>query len=121
MFVKFTEKDYPNISVTFGKDIHTDDEYNHFIQKWTEINNRRNKYNFIVDARELESVSMKYTLKLISHLIQLKCEPVHYLQETHLLINSDYVYNLLQYIFKVITPLSKVHIYYNDQIMIINN
>ena len=117
----FDEKNYPTISVKFGKEIHTDDEYDYFIQTWTEINNRRKHYKFIFDVRELESVSMKYVFKIISHLIQLKCEPIHYLQETHLLINSEYVYNILQYIFKVFTPMAKVHIYYNDQIIRIDN
>lgn len=121
MFVIFDEKEYPMVSVKFGKEIHTDDEYDNFITKWKEINNRRKHYNFIFDVRELESVSMKYVLKLIGHLIQLKCEPIHYLQETHLLINSEYVYNILQYIFKVFTPISRVKIYYNDEIITIDN
>lgn len=112
MFAEFDEKDYPCVKVKLNQKPRSDDDFNHFIQKWRDLYKQKRDYYFLFDTLQVTNPPLKYCIQMSQFIKELRKENYQYLQESIILINNNKVKWLLDFIFTIQPPVAPVYIYH---------
>ena len=110
MFV-FDERDFPIVKVKISGDLDSDNEFQEFLNKWTSYYDNKKDYIFVFDTREVTFPPFKYCIQMAQFIKELRKKEYQYLQESIIIINSNKVKWMLDFIFIIQPPVAPVYIY----------
>lgn len=116
MFAEFSETNFPIVNCVFSRTVENNSDFSDFLQKWIDLYNDEKDFIFIFDTTFVEDVPLKYSFKMAMFIKELKKRPYHYLQKSIILINSQKVKYLLDFIFLLQPPVAPVYILYTDKV-----
>jgi hypothetical protein len=111
MFAEFDESESPLIKVKMNNVPESDYEFNSFLDKWSELYEKRRDFKFLFDTTNVGLPHIKYSIKMSQFIKELKKKEYQYLQESIILINNNKVKWLLDFIFTIQPPVAPVYIY----------
>lgn len=111
MFAEFDETGFPLIKVVMNNVPESDDEFNSFLNKWSELYDEERDFQFLFDTTNVGLPHIKYSIKMSQFIKNLKRREHQYLQESIILINNNKVKWLLDFIFTIQPPVAPVYIY----------
>ena len=114
MFSNFDYIYNPYIIVRLGETIQDDDDFDYFLNKWSELHLRKKKYILIFDTTEVGMVNMKYAIKMTSFIKGLKRQENQYLKGSVIIVKNKYIKFLLKFIFFMQRPVADVHLTDSD-------
>lgn len=114
MGIEIDETRFPNINIKFNNDPLDDESFNNFLSVWIKYYNLKKDFNFVIDTRDLKHIpNLKYSLALCLFLKKLKRDNnYHYLKNSYIFINDSRIRNLLDFIFHIQKPVSKIYYRY---------
>ena len=116
MFAEYDYSQAPLIQVTFGKSIQNEEDVNDFLKKWLELYAIKQNFIFLFDTRNMENPPFKYAMRIALFMKQLRKQPIHYLQKSLILVNSDFIRRILDFIFMIQPPIAPVITWTTDEI-----
>jgi hypothetical protein len=104
---------FPKVKVVFPETL---DEYNfqYLINTWNELYDQQKDFEFIFDTRKLSSVPFQYCYEIAVFISLLKERPVQYLKKSIIIVDSYWIQKLLDVVFMIQKPVSKVNIVNSD-------
>lgn len=111
------------VKVTLSSPIKNDMDFDIFLFKWLELYNNKRQFIFIFDTTNVGYIPLKYSLRMSIFIKDLKKQECQYLQKSIILVNSNMVKYMLDFIFMIQPPVAPVYITNEDKdiINIINN
>lgn len=111
------------VKVTLSSPIKNDMDFDIFLFKWLELYNNKRPFIFIFDTTNVGYIPLKYSLRMSIFIKELKKQECQYLQKSIILVNSNMVKYMLDFIFMIQPPVAPVYITNDDKdiINIINN
>ena len=111
------------VKVTLSSPINNDMDFDIFLFKWLELYNNKRPFIFIFDTSNVGYIPLKYSLRMSAFIKKLKKQECQYLQKSIILVNSNIVKYMLDFIFMIQPPVAPVYITNNDKEInsIINN
>lgn len=111
------------VKVTLSSPIKNDMDFDIFLFKWLELYNNKRQFIFIFDTTNVGYIPLKYSLRMSIFIKDLKKQECQYLQKSIILVNSNMVKYMLDFIFMIQPPVAPVYITNDDKdiINIINN
>ena len=116
MFAVFNETNFPIVKCIFSKTVENNSDFSAFLQKWIDLYENQKNFTFIFDTTNVEDVPIKYSFKMALFIKELKKRPYHYLQQSIILVNSQKVKYLLDFIFLIQSPVAPVYILYTEKV-----
>ena len=62
MFASFDYSKFPIIYIKLNNNIKNNEDFNDFINKWSDLNNNKNNYELVFDTQCCEIINPKYCL-----------------------------------------------------------
>lgn len=126
MFAKYNYDNFPLVKVDLSGTIVSNEDFNNFTQKWLELYNNKQNFEFIFDTKYCGLVNPKYCLYTALFIKSIKKQKIQYLKKSTIYVYNKYIYKLLDIIFYIEKPVAPVKIIlYNNDIYvsskIINN
>ena len=115
MFAVFNETNFPIVNCMFSRTVENDSDFSAFLQKWNDLYDNQNDFTFIFDTTNVEDVPLRYSFKMAMFIKELKKRPYHYLQKSIIIVNSQKVKYLLDFIFLMQSPVAPVYILYTEK------
>ena len=112
----FANYDYTNynsqsiVHVTLSPNIKNDQDFDTFLYQWIELYHIKKNFIFIFDTCNVGFIPLKYSLKMTIFIKKLKKEKIQYLQKSIILVNSQIVKHMLDFIFMLQPPVAPVYI-----------
>ena len=112
MAIVINEENSPMIEVKFTSEKFTDENYNEFLSKWTELYENGVDFCFMFDTCDIREIPhIKYSLGLCIFIKNLKKRYEHqYLKYSTIKINDNKIKYLLDFIFTIQKPVAPVKI-----------
>ena len=107
----FDGSNFPLVKVIMNNVPESDDEFQSFLNKWSELYEKQQDFKFFFDTTNVGLPHLKYSIKMSQFIKKLKKEPYQYLQESIIIINNNKVKWLLDFIFTIQPPVAPVYIY----------
>jgi hypothetical protein len=115
MWATYNYASLPLVCVDFTDNIKNIEDYNNFIQKWTELYADKKDFYFLFDTTNTAMVNIKYSYKMSKFISKLKEFPYQYLQQSVIIVKNRYIKFLLNIIFMFQKPVAPVYmINYKD-------
>ena len=111
MFAEFNETNFPFVQVKLVGKPQDENDFNLFINKWKELYNNNKDFIFIFDTINVNNPPLKYSLKMSQFIKQLRKNDYQYLKKSIILINSNKIKHMLEFIFLIQPPVAPVYIY----------
>ena len=111
MWADYDYSNFPNVLVKFNQNIEEEEQLNFFFQKWEELYKNGKEFNFIFDTSNLGYIKLSYIGKIRSFIKKMKSKPEQFLLKSLIIVSNKYIKYILNLIFKVQTPVSKLYIY----------
>ena len=111
MFAEFNETNFPFVQVKLVGKPQDENDFNLFINKWKELYNNNKDFIFIFDTINVSNPPLKYSLKMSQFIKQLRKNDYQYLKKSIILINSNKIKHMLEFIFLIQPPVAPVYIY----------
>lgn len=111
MFAEFNETNFPFVQVKLVGKPQDENDFNLFINKWKELYNNNKDFIFIFDTTNVSNPPLKYSLKMSQFIKQLRKNDYQYLKKSIILINSNKIKHMLEFIFLIQPPVAPVYIY----------
>ena len=111
------------VKVTLSSPIKNDMDFDIFLFKWLELYNNKRQFIFIFDTTNVGYIPLKYSLRMSIFIKDLKKQECQYLQKSIILVNSNMVKYMLDFIFMIQPPVAPVYFTNDDKEVnsIINN
>ncbi len=111
------------VKVTLSSPIKNDMDFDIFLFKWLELYNNKRQFIFIFDTTNVGYIPLKYSFRMSIFIKDLKKQECQYLQKSIILVNSNMVKYMLDFIFMIQPPVAPVYITNDDKDInnIINN
>ena len=110
MFANYDYSEFPIVHVYFTKTIENDDDFKDFLQRWLQLYNNEQEFQFIFHTESVGYVPIKYSIMMSKFIKTLKKRETQYLQKSIIIINSKIVKFLLEVIFFIQRPVAPVYI-----------
>ena len=111
MFAEFDRTNFPIVKVTMNSSPESLEDFQDFLNKWTELYEEHNDFSFIFDTQAVTNPPLKYSIKMSQFIKNLRKRDYQYLQKSIILINSNKVQWMLDFIFMIQPPVAPVYIY----------
>ncbi|MBE29545.1 hypothetical protein CL646_05720 [bacterium] len=98
------------VKVTLSSYIENDMDFDIFLLKWLELYNNKKTFIFIFDTSDVGYIPLKYSLRMSIFIKNLKKQDFQYLQKSIILVNSNIVKYMLDFIFMIQPPVAPVYI-----------
>ena len=108
MWAEYNYSAYPIVEVNMKGNIENDEEFDSFLNEWSELYRKQRDFVFIFDTRDVGWVSPRYALKMANFITELKKLDRQYLKRSSIVVNSWWIKLLLQLIFYIEPPVSPV-------------
>lgn len=111
------------VKVTLSSPIENDMDFDIFLLKWLELYNNKKEFIFVFDTSGVGYIPLKYSLRMSIFIRNLKKQECQYLQKSIIIVNSNIVKHMLDFIFMIQPPVAPVYITNDDKEVddIINN
>ena len=116
MFATYDYSNFPQVKVTFNGTITNESEYILFTEQWLKLYEDKKDFNFLFDMKDIGMVNLTYCYKIASFISDIKSREIQYLTESTIINVNDFSYGLLQVVFMIQSPISKVTIIKNDDV-----
>jgi len=116
MFATYDYSNFPQVKVTFNGTITNESEYFLFTEQWLKLYEDKKDFNFLFDMKDIGMVNLTYCYKIASFISDIKSREIQYLTESTIINVNDFSYGLLQVVFMIQSPISKVTIIKNDDV-----
>ena len=116
MFAIYDYSNFPQVKVTFKGTITNEFEYILFTEQWLKLYEDKKDFNFLFDMKDIGMVNLTYCYKIASIISDIKSREIQYLTESTIINVNDFSYGLLQVVFMIQSPISKVTIIKNDDV-----
>lgn len=118
MFAKFDRSNFPIVKVVMNGGPENDTDFDNFLNEWTKLYDEQNDFIFVFDTKNVRNPPLKYSIKMSQFIKNLRKKEYQYLQKSIILINSNKVKWMLDFIFLIQPPVAPVYIYnINDGII----
>tara|TARA_X000000950_G_C13638440_1_gene546542 strand:+ start:294 stop:737 length:444 start_codon:yes stop_codon:yes gene_type:complete len=114
MFANFDNTDFPYIKVKMSGVPENDNDFQNFLNQWLELYNNQKDFTFIFDTLDVGLPHIKYSIKMSQFIKNLKKKEYQYLQKSIILINSNKIKHMLDFIFLLQPPVAPVYIHNYD-------
>lgn len=111
MFATFDKSSFPIVKVVFEEGPNSDEEFDNFTNEWLELYNQKINFTFLFDTINMRNPAYKYTIKMSQFIKRLKREEIQYLEKSIILINTNKIKYMLDFIFLIQKPVAPVYIY----------
>lgn len=111
MFAVFDRTNFPIVKVTFNEGPNSDEEFDDFLNQWTQLYEERDDFTFLFETMEMRNPHIKYAIKMSQFIKRLKNNDHQYLQKSIILINNNKIKYLLDFIFMIQSPVAPIYIY----------
>ena len=115
MFADYNVDNFPLVYVTFSEKIDSEDDFDKFLDDWLKLYIDNVDFYFIFDTRLTRDINIKYCIKMALFIKKLKKVEYHYLQKSLILVNTNLIKNLLDFIFVMQSPVAPVYIWETDE------
>ena len=113
MFAEYNYDSFPLIYVKLNNVV-DDEDFDNFLEEWLNLYIKKNNFIFIFDTTNVCYVPIKYSIRMADFIKNLKNNnSYHYLQKSIIIVNSYFVKNMLNLIFKLQSPVAPVYIIEN--------
>ena len=116
MFAIYDYSNFPQVKVIFNGTITNEFEYILFTEQWLKLYEDKKDFNFLFDMKDIGMVNLTYCYKIASFISDIKSREIQYLTESTIINVNDFSYGLLQLVFMIQSPISKVTIIKNDDV-----
>ena len=122
MFADFDYSQFPNVKVKLNNVI-DDNDFDKFLKDWLKLYIKKEKYTFIFDTANVSYVPLKYSIRMVEFIKELKKHKIQYLEKSIILINNSFVKQMLNIILQLQSPVAPIYLVSNeDEIdLILNN
>lgn len=110
MFAKIDDSKFPLVYYSLNGVPESDDDFEQFLIKWDELNNRKQYYNLFIDSLNIGWISAKYAIRLSKYVKKLKDSGNVYIKNTIIITENKYVRGLINLVFKLQKPVSTIYI-----------
>ena len=111
----FNIKEFPNVIVTFNRNLIDLNDFNELTSKWLLLINDSDKnYNLIIDTNNLGKFNLSYVLKLKKFLSEIKKLPYNNLNWSIIIVSNNFIKYVINLIFKFQKPISTVYLIRNN-------
>ena len=121
MWAIFNYEKFPEVYVDISGVIKNDEEFDNFINNWTNLYRNQKNFTFIFDTKNCGLVKIKYAIYMAFFIRKIKKEKIQYLEKSIIYIHNKFVLVLLRFIFSIEKPIAPVKLIYTDTSNIINN
>ena len=108
MWAEYNHSAYPIVEVNMKGTIKDDEEFDSFLNEWSELYRKERDFVFIFDTRDVGWVSPRYALKMANFITELKKRDRQYLKRSSIIVDSWWIKLLLQLIFYIESPVCPV-------------
>ncbi len=116
MFAFFDDSKFPDVSITFNKNINNE-SWNNFTETWESFDKRNQEYTLIFDLSGLGVPHFIYSWKMTLFIENLKSrKKLHnnvFLKKSIIVCNNYYQRKLLEFVFFIQSPVAPVYIINN--------
>ena len=102
---------FPVVKIKLSKSIKDNEDFNDFLNGWVKCYDKKEHFIMIFDTTDVGLVNMKYALKMVSFIDELKKINNGLLLKSYIIYDSFYVRMLLRLIFALKTPIAPVVIH----------
>ena len=121
MFANFDRTNYPYIKVKMSGVPEDDNDFQNFLDQWLSLYDEEKEFTFIFDTLEVGLPQIKYSIKMSQFIKVLKKREYQYLQKSIILINSNKIKHMLDFIFLLQPPVAPVYISNSDSQIELNS
>jgi len=114
MFATYDYTNFPEVKVIFNGSIQDESDYILFTEQWVKLYEDKKYFNFLFDMENMSVINPRYCYKIASFINDIKSRDVQYLTESSIINVNNIVHKLLQLVFMIQSPVSKVTIHTND-------
>ena len=111
MFADFDRSNFPIVKVFMNGDPENMDDFQNFLNEWTKLYDEQNDFIFVFDTKNVRNPPLKYSIKMSQFIKNLRKREYQYLQKSIILIDSNKVKWMLDFIFLIQPPVAPVYIY----------
>jgi hypothetical protein len=111
MFAEFDSSNFPIVKVVMNGEPENDEDFQNFLNEWTKLYDEQNDFSFVFDTKNVRNPPLKYSIKMSQFIKNLRKKEYQYLQKSIILINSNKVKWMLDFIFLIQPPVAPVYIY----------
>ena len=118
MFAQYIYDDYEKnniVKVVFNSSIKDDNDFDKFIEEWLYLYNLQKEFIFIFNTTNVGYIPIKYSLKMSAFIKNLKSKDYQYLKKSIILVQSNFVKNMLDLIFYIQPPVAPVYLTQNKE------
>ena len=119
-FATFDRSEFPKVKVTFSENITDRNDFEKFLCEWLELYDNCKYFEFVFDTINVGLINPKYSIMMSLFIKELKKRDIQYLTKSEIYVYNKFTKYLLDLIFNLQKPVAPVHIYYDDEIIIIN-
>tara|TARA_B100001142_G_scaffold324254_1_gene375665 strand:- start:3 stop:434 length:432 start_codon:yes stop_codon:yes gene_type:complete len=84
--------------------------FNKFIEEWQRLYKLKKNFIFIFNTKNVGLMPLSYSIQMSQFISKLKKEPKQYLQKSIIIVNSNIVKYMLNFIFTFQSPVAPVYI-----------
>lgn len=114
MFANFDYNNFPIVYVKLNNNIENDEDFNDFINNWSNLNNNKKNYELIFDTQYCGLIHPKYCFYMTFFIKKLKKEKIKYLQKSKIIVYNSYILKLLELIFYFEKPIAPIEIIFKN-------
>tara|TARA_Y100001970_G_C13857550_1_gene662453 strand:- start:71 stop:499 length:429 start_codon:yes stop_codon:yes gene_type:complete len=115
VFYEFNYEEFPNIKLIFNNDVNNK-ELAIMFDEWLDIYKRSKDFNIIFDITKIKSPTVYFAYKMAKFISILREQtPQHYKNSIVIAPNTRSMKFILNFTFKITTPVSKVYIYWKEE------
>jgi len=118
MFAKYIYDNYEKkniVKVIFNSRIKDDNDFDNFLNDWLQLYNLKKDFIFIFDTTNVGYIPIKYSFKMSAFIKNLKRNEYQYLKKSIILVQSNFVKNMLDLIFYIQPPVAPVYLTQNQE------
>ena len=110
MFADFDMADFPLVKVIMNGKPESDEEFQSFLNEWSTLYDKSDDFTFIFYTEHVSNPDIKYSIKMSQYIKNLRKRDYQYLQKSIILIKSNKVRWMLDFIFSVQPPVADVYL-----------
>lgn len=110
MFVNIDSDSFPLVKVVFGKTPKSYEDLDIFFETWLQLYQNKQEFTFLLDTRNCGNIPIKYIYYISKQISKIKKLKTQYLQRTIVIMQSNWIKNLMKILFKIVKPVAPVYI-----------
>ena len=113
MFADYDYSQFPNVKVKLNNVIDEDD-FDKFLNEWLKLYIKEEKYTFIFDTTNVSNIPLKYSIRMVEFIKELRKNEIQYLEKSIILINNLFVKQMLNIILNLQSPVAPIYLVSNE-------